>query len=275
MLPGSKQFNPCPGARHARRPRPRRSAAPRDPHSEQAGVTRRGALARIGAGGLGLASLGGGLGGLVLASSGDATEQAYAASCALTPELTEGPYYLDLRTIRQNITEGRPGLRLDLRVRVVDAATCKPIDNVAVDIWHADAAGRYSGIASEGTSGKTYLRGIQLTDSSGLARIRTIYPGWYQGRATHIHVTAHVGGKAGTTYSGGTRAHTGQFFFRDATTDKVAKLSPYAKRTVARVRNSADNIYRQGGSGQVLSLKQRGTSIRSGFTGTIAVAIDV
>ncbi len=240
---------------------------------DELGVTRRGALARIGAGGLGLASLGG-LGGVLL-GGGDGAEQAYAASCTLTPELTEGPYYLDLRRIRQNITEGKAGLRLDLRVRVVDASTCKPIENVAVDVWHCDAAGKYSGIGSEGTSGKTYLRGIQLTNSSGLARIRTIYPGWYQGRATHIHVTAHVGGRAGTTYSGGTRAHTGQFFFRDATTDKVAKLSPYSKRGVARVRNSADNIYRQGGSGQVLSLKQRGSAIRSGYTGTITVAIDV
>ena len=240
----------------------------------QVGVTRRGALARLGAGGLGLASLGG-LGGVLLGGDGDGAGEAYAASCTLTPELTEGPYYLDLRRIRQNITEGRPGLRLDLRVRVIDASTCRPIQNVAVDVWHCDAAGKYSGIGSEGTSGKTYLRGIQLTNSSGLARIRTIYPGWYQGRATHIHVTAHVGGRAGSTYSGGTRAHTGQFFFRDATTDKVARISPYSRRTVARVRNSADNIYRQGGSGQVLSLKQRGSSIRSGYTGTITVAIDV
>ncbi len=244
---------------------------------EQAALTRRGALRRLGGAGLGVASLAslGGLGGFALRSAGGATDEAYAASCVLTPELTEGPYYLDLRKIRSNITEGKAGLRLDLRIRVVNAATCKPIEDVAVDIWHCDALGKYSGIASEGTTGKTYLRGIQLTNASGLARIRTIYPGWYQGRATHIHVMAYVGGRAGSTYSGGTRAHTGQLFFRDATTDKVAKLSPYSGRGVTRLRNGSDNIYRQGGSGQIVSLKLRGSSIRSGYTATITMGIDV
>jgi protocatechuate 3,4-dioxygenase beta subunit len=240
--------------------------------ADEAAISRRGALLRLGGAGLGLASLSS-VGGLLLAGTGAATGDAYAASCVLTPELTEGPYYLDLRKIRRTITEGKPGLRLDLRIRIVDGSTCKPIENVAVDIWHCDALGKYSGISSEGTSGKTYLRGIQLTDASGVARIRTIYPGWYQGRATHIHVMAHLGGRAGATYSGGSVAHTGQFFFRDATTDRVAKLSPYSGRGVTRQRNSADTIYRQGGSGQVLKLKQRGSALRSGFTGTITVAI--
>lgn len=237
--------------------------------AEQAGLTRRGALRRLGGAGLGLAAIGG----LTSLAPGGADE-AHAASCVLTPELTEGPYYLDLGKLRANITEGRAGLRLDLKIRVVDATTCKPLKDVAVDLWHADALGRYSGIASQGTAGKTYLRGIQLTDAGGVARLRTIYPGWYEGRATHIHVTAHVGGKAGATYSGGTRAHTGQFFFRDATTDKVARLAPYSTRQVARVRNGADGIYRQGGSGQVLALRARGSSIRKGYTGTITVGID-
>ncbi len=241
---------------------------------DEAAISRRSALLRLGGAGLGVASLSS-LDGLLLGGSGAATDEAYAASCVLTPELTEGPYYLDLRKIRRNITEGKAGLRLDLRIRVVNASTCKPIEDVAVDIWHCDALGKYSGISSEGTSGKTYLRGIQLTDASGIARIRTIYPGWYQGRATHIHVMAHLGGRAGSTYSGGTVAHTGQLFFRDATTDRVAKLSPYSRRGVTRLRNGSDNIYRQGGSGQVVKLKQRGSALRSGFTGTITIGIDV
>jgi len=243
---------------------------------EQAGLTRRGALRRLGGAGLGVASLGG-LGSFTGCAAGadGAGERAYAASCTLTPELTEGPFFLDLRKVRANITEGRPGLRLDLRIRVVDAATCRPIENVAVDLWHADALGKYSGIASEGTTGKTYLRGIQLTDASGLARLRTIYPGWYEGRATHIHVSAYVGGRAGSTYTGGTTAHTGQLFFDDATTDRVARLAPYSRRRVPRRRNRADGIYRQAGSGQVLALERRGRSVTNGFTGTITMGIDV
>lgn len=240
---------------------------------EQAGLTRRGALRRLGGAGLGVAGLGG-LGGLAVGSAGDPSEQAYAASCTLTPELTEGPYFLDLRKVRANISEGKPGLRLDLRIRVVNATTCKPIEDVAVDLWHADALGKYSGIASEGTTGKTYLRGIQLTDANGLARIRTIYPGWYEGRATHIHVATYVGGRDGSTYSGGTTAHTGQLFFKDATSDKVAKLAPYSKRGVTRQLNRSDGIYRQGGSGQVVALKPRSLSLRNGFVGMITMGID-
>ena len=84
---------------------------------EQAAISRRSALRRLGGAGLGLAALGGGLGGALLGTAGDATDEAYAAGCVLTPELTEGPYYLDLRKIRRNITEGKSGLRLDLRIR--------------------------------------------------------------------------------------------------------------------------------------------------------------
>jgi len=244
---------------------------------EQAGMTRRTALR-----GLGLTGAGLGLGGALLGAVGlggasaalDADEA--LAACSLTPELTEGPYYLDLRKIRRNITEGKPGLRLDLRIKVIDSSTCKPLKNIAVDIWHAAADGSYSGFAAEGTSGKTYMRGIQLTNADGIAVFRTIYPGWYQGRATHIHIKAHEGGTAGTTYKGGTTAHTGQLFFSDTLTDKVAKVSPYSSRTITRTRNATDGIYQQGGSSTVLKLTRRSSSnIRNGFTGRITLGIDV
>ena len=57
------------------------------------------------------------------------------------PELTEGPYYLDLDLVRSDITEGKPGLPLDLRVIIVDAGSCQPIEGAAVDVWHCDAEG--------------------------------------------------------------------------------------------------------------------------------------
>jgi protocatechuate 3,4-dioxygenase beta subunit len=227
--------------------------------------TRRTALRDLGIAGVSLA------GARVLGAELATPDQAEAASCVLTPELTEGPYYLDLEKIRRNITEGHAGLRLDLRIKVVDSTTCKPIDSVAVDIWHADAAGVYSGV--QGNSG-TFLRGVQLTNSNGVATFRTIYPGWYQGRATHIHLKTHVGGRSsGSTYGGGHVAHTGQLFFPGRTTDRVAKLSPYNKRTVTRTRNSQDNIYGQGGT--KVSLKRRKAGIlRAGFIATITVGID-
>jgi protocatechuate 3,4-dioxygenase beta subunit len=190
------------------------------------------------------------------AGTGPAAVASGAISCVLTPELTEGPYYLPAEKVRRNITEGRPGAPLDLRLTVVDASTCKAIKSAVVDIWHADAGGVYSG-AVAGNSGTNFMRGIQKTDSSGLARFISVYPGWYQGRAVHIHVKVHLGG---------TVVHTGQFFFNDALTDAVYKRSPYAARGSRDTRNAADSIYRNGGSRSMLKVTRLGTGYRGAIT---------
>jgi protocatechuate 3,4-dioxygenase beta subunit len=233
-------------------------------------ITRRHALR-------GLAGTGAGLASARLLGSPLAASPALAAACTLTAEQTEGPYYLDLEKIRKDITEGKSGLRLDLRITIVDSGTCKPIEGVAVDIWHCDAVGVYSGFSAEGTSGKTYLRGVRLTDADGLASFRTIYPGWYRGRATHIHLKAHVGGAAASgKYSGGHVAHTGQLFFSDTTTDKVAKLSPYTRNDTTRTRNAEDQIYtgQHGASGKLHLTRRKAATSKAGFVAPITLAID-
>jgi protocatechuate 3,4-dioxygenase beta subunit len=241
--------------------------------------TRRGLLRDATGAGVGLAGLG--LVGCELAGGDTTTEAATATdaatpSCTLSPELTEGPYYLDLDKIRRDITEDRPGLPLDLRVKVVDASTCKAIEDAAVEIWHADAGGTYSGFSQEGTEGKTYLRGVQLTGESGVARFLTVYPGWYAGRAIHIHLKTHLGGRAaGRTFRGGHTVHTGQLFFNDSVSDRVVRLSPYSGRSGARVRNGEDSIYAEAGSGSLLRLRRRKAStIRKGMIGTITLGVD-
>src|SRR3954469_12948146 len=124
------------------------------------------------------------------------TEVACASSlpsCGVVPELTEGPYYVDeklersdIRTDTSNgsVSEGAV-LTLDWVVSQVDGNACIPLEGALVDVWHCDAAGDYSDVGSE--QGHDYLRGYQHTDASGRARIVTVYPGWYQGRAVHIH----------------------------------------------------------------------------------------
>jgi protocatechuate 3,4-dioxygenase beta subunit len=204
---------------------------------------------------------------LLTGDGGDEVADAATPSCTLTPEVTQGPYYLDLDKVRRDITEGKHGLRLDLRIKVVDADNCKVHKHAAVEIWHADATGVYSGFSHEGTSGKTYLRGTQLTDEHGVARFRTIYPGWYQGRAIHIHMKVHVGGQT---------VHTGQLFFNDSVSDRVVRLSPYSSHQGTRLRNKADQIYGQaGGSGALLRLRRRkANSFRKGLIGSITVGIE-
>ena len=141
-------------------------------------------------------------------------------TCVLTPEQTEGPYYIANEAVRRNITEGRPAHRLLLRAFVVNASTCKPIKGAAVDIWHADAAGVYSGFGS-GAANRTFMRGIQRTNAKGLALFRTVYPAGTRAAPVHIHVKVHLGGNV---------LHTGQLYFPDTVTDAVYRKAPYASR---------------------------------------------
>jgi protocatechuate 3,4-dioxygenase beta subunit len=169
------------------------------------------------------------------AATTTATEETTATTapdCVLTPEVTEGPYYLDLDLMRSDITEGSSGLPFDLQIKVVDADSCEPIKDVAVDVWHSNAEGVYSGV--QGDDG-IFLRGVQVTDATGNAAFQTIFPGWYTGRAVHIHLKAIQGGQT----------WTGQLFFDDATLDAAYAKEPYSSRGPADVPNEADGIFGQ------------------------------
>ena len=219
--------------------------------------TRRSSLTRLGsalvaaAGGRALLS--------PAAEGGNKAVESGAVQCVLTPELTEGPYYIAGEKVRGDIREGHPGTLLTLRLRVLDVSSCKPIKGAAVDIWHADAAGNYSGFGA-GASSRTFLRGIQKTDASGLAVFTTIYPGWYQGRTVHIHVKVHVAGRV---------VHTGQLFFPDSLTDTVYRATPYSSRPNRDVRNAQDSIFVNGGKRGLLGVTKSG----AGYAGTIAMGV--
>ena len=191
------------------------------------------------------------------AAAGPRAVASGAVACVLAPELTEGPYYLPNEAVRRDITEGKPGTPLRLQLTVVSVSSCKPLKGAAVDIWHADASGVYSGVA--GNSG-TFLRGVQKTDADGVAIFDTIYPGWYQGRAVHIHVKMHVGGNV---------VHTGQLFFPDALTEKVYRAAAYRTRGNPDTTDAADAIYRNGGSRSLLRPVKRG----SGYLGSMVMGV--
>jgi protocatechuate 3,4-dioxygenase beta subunit len=219
--------------------------------------TRRTTLAKLG--GAVLAAAGGGSLLAGEASGGNRAVESGAVACVLTPELTEGPYYIAGEKLRRDIREGHPGTRLSLQLRVLNAASCKPIKGAAVDIWHADAAGNYSGFGSD-TSSRRFLRGIQRTDAGGLAVFTTIYPGWYHGRAVHIHVKVHVGGNV---------VHTGQLFFADALTAAVYKAAPYAARGNPDTPNARDSIFVNGGRRSLLAVRKNG----AGYIAAIAMGV--
>ena len=161
--------------------------------------------------------------------------------CTLTPEQTEGPFYLDQTRIREAISEGKPGVPLQLILRVLEAsASCAPISKAAVDVWQCDARGIYSGYEGaaiaprhvEPVDDKRFLRGTQLTDAAGGVRFRTIYPGWYQGRTPHVHLTLRVGAKAATT----------QLYFPDEVTNAVYARAPYDRHPNRDTTNATDRF---------------------------------
>jgi protocatechuate 3,4-dioxygenase beta subunit len=239
------------------------------------GLTRRQTLGAAGVAGAGmlLAGVGGGAAGL-LGDGGEEAVAKQAKSCLrLTPEQEEGPFYVDLEQVRADIVEGQAGVPLDLRIRVIDHARCEPVKNAAVDIWQCNAAGVYSDEESEGTVGQTFLRGVQFTDATGWAELKTIYPGHYQGRATHIHVKVHIGGKrTKKAYSGGHICHTGQLLFHEGVTDAVYELAPYNQSTVARVPNAQDRVYSQ--QGGKYSMPKLSGDPSSGIAAKIVLGVD-
>ncbi|EPX86539.1 Protocatechuate 3,4-dioxygenase beta subunit [Rubellimicrobium thermophilum DSM 16684] len=187
--------------------------------------------------------------------------------CLLAVEVTEGPYYIDPGLLRTDITEGLPGVPLELLIQVVDAA-CRPIAGARVDVWHCDAQGNYSGFAAQGsdatrdTTGQTFLRGTQMTDDRGIATFRTIYPGWYRGRTTHIHHKIFLDE---------VNVLTGQIFFPDALSQYLYDHVPaYAREGVRDTVNAGDRIAAQAGEGAYAALREAGDR----YVASLVVGID-
>jgi protocatechuate 3,4-dioxygenase beta subunit len=224
-------------------------------------LTRRGSLVRL----AGLAAAAGGAAAWRLdsadaAGSGPLAVSSGAVSCVLTPELTEGPFYVAGEKVRRDITEGKPGTPLLLNLRVLAASTCGMVRNAAVEIWHCDASGAYSGAVAN-NPGTNFLRGMQKTNRVGIATFKTIYPGWYRGRAVHIHVKVHIGDNV---------VHTGQLFFPAAVTNAVYANPPYSTHgTTPDTLNASDAIFRNGGSKGMLKLTRSGT----GYIGSVSMGV--
>ncbi|GAB3554002.1 intradiol ring-cleavage dioxygenase [Noviherbaspirillum agri] len=193
-----------------------------------------------------------------------------APACVLTPAQTEGPYFVDERLNRSDIrtdpSDGsqRPGmpLSLTLRVHAVDGARCTPLRDAIVDIWHCDANGIYSDVADPAfdTSGKKFLRGYQHTNADGMARFLTIYPGWYPGRAVHIHFKVRAKAPGGSEHE-----LTSQLYFDDALTDRIHSRPPYVRNGQRAPRNASDGIFRRGGRELMLSVVRDGAGYAAVF----------
>ena len=188
-----------------------------------------------------------------------ASSELTVADCVLSPEQTEGPYYVAGEPTRRDITEDRRGTPLILDLKLIDAGSCSPLKGASVEVWHADAAGEYSGFGSE--TEENFLRGGQRTDRKGGVRFTTIYPGWYTGRTTHIHVKVHVSGST---------VYTGQFYFPDRVSAQVYGKGAYAARGEKDMANSEDGIY---ASELRMSMRDRRDG-RRGFVGRLTLGVE-
>ena len=195
-------------------------------------------------------------------------------SCIVRPAATEGPYFVDEKLNRSDIRSdpsnnavkaGTP-LVLTFNVAKVGTGSCTALANAQIDVWHTDAAGVYSDVIDQrsSTKGQKFLRGYQLTDASGRAVFTTIYPGWYGGRAVHIHFKIRT-----TAANGAVSDFTSQLFFEDALNGQVFATAPYSAKGTGWLRNAQDGIYTGGGDKLLLKPTQSG----SGYAATFDIGL--
>jgi len=210
------------------------------------------------------------------ATSSDSTSTT-TPSCVLTAALTEGPYFVDERLLRSDIradpvtgaiSAGVP-LGLTFNVSRVASGACTPLTGAYLDVWHCDAGGVYSDVSGAGT-GEKFLRGYQITDASGVAQFTTVYPGWYSGRAVHIHFKLRLFAGASTSYE-----FTSQFFFNESLTDVVHALSPYSLKGRRNTLNSSDGIYNSLSTTEKAALTLQASASGDGYAGVINLGVQV
>ncbi|MDQ3837157.1 MAG: intradiol ring-cleavage dioxygenase [Thermoproteota archaeon] len=209
-----------------------------------------------------------------------------------TPQQIEGPYFVvnmpnrsDIRsdTTTGTLEEGIP-LRLVINVYDVDGDTgggnegsCIPVRGALVDIWHSNSQGVYSGIQQQGTVGQNFLRGNQVTNENGTVQFTTIYPGWYEGRAIHIHIKVH-------TFEGSNENFewTSQFYLNDSITEQVHTQPPYSNHGEPEITNQEDMIFTgpstdgliQANTGDHLMLNMTRDDEGQGYIGTFNVVVN-
>ena len=185
-----------------------------------------------------------------------------SGTCVVTPTETVGPFPSLSDFVRSDIREGKPGLPVTLAITVVNTNNgCAPVANASVDIWQCDASGNYSQYGSE--RNLTYLRGIQPTDANGVATFTTIYPGWYQGRATHIHVEVSINGRS---------VKVTQIAFPEDVSATVYRTGAYAPGGQNPTTNARDMVFGDGASDEMAMIVGDTTN---GYQATFRVGVAI
>jgi protocatechuate 3,4-dioxygenase beta subunit len=197
-------------------------------------------------------------------------------TCVARPEQTEGPYFVDEKLHRSDIrtepSDGsvKPGapLRLEFHISRIAGGSCVPLAGANVDVWQCDALGVYSDVRDRSfdTRGRKFLRGYQITDAKGMAQFLTIYPGWYEGRAVHVHFKIRSEDAARRRLE-----FTSQLYFDESITDQVYNSAPYNSKGRGTTTNESDFIFRRGGK-QLLPVLTRDSQ---GYTAKFNLGLQI
>lgn len=216
------------------------------------------------------------------AASTSSSTSLVSSTCVITPEGEIGPYFVDdsltgfdRTDIRSNIdgSSTQAGIPLTLNLIVLDAENnCVGLQDVQIDIWHCNAYGIYSDEGVESTVGETWLRGYQKTDSAGEAAFITIFPGWYDGRTTHIHLRLRSKYSTASSMTDGT--NTTQIFFAQAVVNSInSTVAPYSSHGTNPTTNDSDRVYAEQTEGLTEVALTGDTT--SGYTTTVTISLPI
>jgi protocatechuate 3,4-dioxygenase beta subunit len=180
-------------------------------------------------------------------------------ACSVTNTETAGPFptISPASLLRSNITGDRTGVPFTINIVVKNVNdNCHVLAGVLVDIWHCDKDGNYSqygGSQMQPTdyTSNHFLRGRQVTDTNGLVSYTSVFPGWYQGRATHIHVHIYT--------AGGSSLLITQIAFPEGATSAVNTVNAataygYTKGMTGYTYNASDNVFSDGTANEMASI---------------------
>jgi len=184
----------------------------------------------------------------------NSTDTSSDESCAVSPAETKGPFPIKTpsQLVLENIKSDRIGVALLINLSIENQSKdCSPLEGVLVDVWHCDKDGNYSeygGTSMQQTDYTSvhFLRGRQTSDASGKVSFISIFPGWYQGRAPHIHVEV-------LTASGSSLLVT-QIAFPETITSEVYLSTNYAAHGQADTSNTRDNVFSDSLSDELATL---------------------
>ncbi|KAM5344658.1 hypothetical protein ACJ41O_013193 [Fusarium nematophilum] len=211
------------------------------------------------------------------------------ATCILSPEGEIGPFWVKGELIREDIVDNEPGVVTYMHAQFIDINTCEPVPELYWDVWNCNSTGVYSGVQDDSNGNgddasnlnRTALRGIQRTDENGIAVFKSIFPGHYSGRATHVHVVAHANATvlSNHTVTGGSVSHIGQLFYDQDLITQVEATYPYNTSDVDITLNSEDRVFatetEDSDSDPVFEYVLLGDAVGDGIFSWITIGIDM